>query len=372
MAGRYRRFAKRFVIVLNIIVAIGYLFACLAPLLNPAKWWFINLMGLGFGALFLLLIVFILFWIIVKPRYAIFSFILLLVGWKSILVFFAFNNTDKFHYQKPKDVLRVASWNVARFTEWRRNNNKGSQTRLKMMDLIKEQNADVVCLQEFFHSTDSTYHDNLNYVMKKLGYPHYYFSWEDDGDRQWVGQAIFSRHPIIDSGVVHYPRPGLPETIIQADVVFNKDTIRIYNTHLQSVQFKKEDYKSIEEIKNQEDSLLENSRNIFSKLRRAIIYRSQQANLARELTTNSPYPYLFTGDFNDIPNSYTYFTIRQNLQDAFLKKGFGIGRTFSGLSPTLRIDYILATNDFEIQQFNRIVKNYSDHYLLVADVKLKD
>jgi endonuclease/exonuclease/phosphatase family metal-dependent hydrolase len=78
-----------------------------------------------------------------------------------------------------------------------------------------------------------------------------------------------------------------------------------------------------------------------------------------------------TGDFNDVPNSYTYFTIRKNLQDAFLKNGFGIGRTYSTLAPTLRIDYILATREFTIPQFNRIVKDYSDHYLLVADLRLK-
>jgi endonuclease/exonuclease/phosphatase family metal-dependent hydrolase len=59
------------------------------------------------------------------------------------------------------------------------------------------------------------------------------------------------------------------------------------------------------------------------------------------------------------------------MQDAFLKKGFGIGRTFTGLSPTLRIDYIFADHHFKIKQFNRIVKNLSDHYMLVADVQLK-
>jgi len=58
------------------------------------------------------------------------------------------------------------------------------------------------------------------------------------------------------------------------------------------------------------------------------------------------------------------------MQDAFLKKGFGIGRTFSALSPTLRIDYIFASNDFTIRQYDRLVRNYSDHYMLVADVKL--
>jgi endonuclease/exonuclease/phosphatase family metal-dependent hydrolase len=51
--------------------------------------------------------------------------------------------------------------------------------------------------------------------------------------------------------------------------------------------------------------------------------------------------------------------------------GFGIGKTFSNIAPTLRIDYILTTKDFSVRQFNRIIKNYSDHYMLVADVELK-
>jgi endonuclease/exonuclease/phosphatase (EEP) superfamily protein YafD len=86
---------------------------------------------------------------------------------------------------------------------------------------------------------------------------------------------------------------------------------------------------------------------------------------------DSPYPVLFCGDLNDVPNSYTYSTVRGRMQDAFLKKGFGIGRTFSAISPTLRIDYIFADDHFKIKQFNRLVKHYSDHFMLVADIELK-
>ena len=59
------------------------------------------------------------------------------------------------------------------------------------------------------------------------------------------------------------------------------------------------------------------------------------------------------------------------MQDAFLKKGHGIGRTFNAISPTLRIDYILGDDNFNFLQFKRVLKNYSDHYMLVADVELK-
>jgi endonuclease/exonuclease/phosphatase family metal-dependent hydrolase len=117
--------------------------------------------------------------------------------------------------------------------------------------------------------------------------------------------------------------------------------------------------------------LLTNSRSILSKLKKGFSYRSIQADLAHKIINDSPNPTIVCADLNDVPNSYTYFTVRGSMQDAFLKKGFGIGRTFSSLSPTLRIDYICADSHFKIKQFNRIIRNYSDHYMLVADVQLK-
>jgi len=87
--------------------------------------------------------------------------------------------------------------------------------------------------------------------------------------------------------------------------------------------------------------------------------------------SNSPHPSILCADLNDIPNSYSYATVRGNYQDAFLEKGSGIGRTFLGLSPTLRIDYVFADDRFEVRQFVRRKERYSDHFMLVADLALK-
>ena len=372
MAATYKRFTRILFLVLNVLISVVFLLACLAPYLNPVKWWFISILGLGFAFIIVTLIAFILFWLIFKPKYIFISLVPMLIGWKSISIFFAFHIPDKFDYNKPKNVLRIAHWNVASFLERRRNNNKSSRTRLKMMDLIKEQNADVLCMQEFFTSVDPANYNNLNYIMKELGYPYYYYSWDNDGYLQWMGQIIFSRLPILDSGMIRFPRPSLPEALIYADILFNNDTVRIYTTHLQSVQFKKQDYEKIEKIKERDDGIVENSKSIFTKLKRGILLRCRQANVVKEIISDSPYPYVLTGDFNDVPNSYTYFTIRDDkLQDAFLNTGFGIGRTYSYIAPTLRIDYILPDKDFKIRQFNRIMKNYSDHYMLITDLQLK-
>jgi endonuclease/exonuclease/phosphatase family metal-dependent hydrolase len=159
--------------------------------------------------------------------------------------------------------------------------------------------------------------------------------------------------------------------LIHADIKVNDDTIRIYTTHLQSLQFGKRDYERIGAIESVEDSLLNNSRTILSKIKKGVSNRSIQARIIKQVLGDCPYPMMFCADLNDVPDSYAYFTVRGNMQDAFLKKGFGIGRTFSALSPTLRIDYIFVDDHFRIKQFNRLVKNYSDHFMLLADVELK-
>jgi endonuclease/exonuclease/phosphatase family metal-dependent hydrolase len=371
MAGKLRLITKKIFIYINVITVFFFLLACLVPYLNPQKWWFVSFLGLGFPFLLLLVILFLIGWLLIlRPRYALISAIALLPGIKSISVFFAFHNSGVFNYKKETGTLRVATWNVARFIEMRRNNNKGSQTRLKMMELIRQQGADVVCLQEFFHSLDSAWYQNLNYISDSLHYPYWFFSHDLDADVHYTGSVIFSRYPIIDSGMIRYPRPTLPDALIHADIKVNDDTIRIYTTHLQSLQFGKRDYEKIGKIESAEDSLLTNSRTILSKIKKGFSYRSIQALIIDQVLGDSPYPVLFCADLNDVPDSYTYFKVRGDMQDAFLKKGFGIGRTFSALSPTLRIDYIFADDHFKIKQFKRLVKHYSDHFMLIADIEL--
>ena len=85
----------------------------------------------------------------------------------------------------------------------------------------------------------------------------------------------------------------------------------------------------------------------------------------------SPYPVIVCGDFNDVPNSYAYTTIGKNLQNGFAEKGFGIGNTYDGISPTLRIDNIFADKKFDVVQFERFKKKLSDHFPIAADLLYK-
>lgn len=371
MASKLRIFTKRVLVFINYTIVSIFLLACVAPYLDPQSWWFISFLGIIFPFLLLVVFGFLVWWLFVKRKYAWISGVAMILGFKSISVFFAVNIPRSFKKEKKPESIRVATWNVARFIEMKQNNNRGSQIRRKMLDEIRSQNADIVCLQEFFHSYDSAWYHNLDYMRDSLNYPYYFYSHDADGDNHFTGSVIFSRYPIIDSGLIRYPRPTLPEALMHADIRLKNRIIRVYTTHLQSLQLGKSDYERIERIKGVEEGLVSNSKTIFSKLKKGVTNRKIQTDIIRQVLGDSPYPVIFCGDLNDIPNSYTYFQIKGDMQDAFLKRGFGIGRTFTAISPTLRIDYIFADRRFRIHQFRRIAKNYSDHYMLVSDIELK-
>jgi endonuclease/exonuclease/phosphatase family metal-dependent hydrolase len=80
---------------------------------------------------------------------------------------------------------------------------------------------------------------------------------------------------------------------------------------------------------------------------------------------------ILCGDFNDVPNSFAYYHIGEDMQDAFRSKGSGLDRTYLGISPTLRIDYIFCDPGFDILAYDRINKQLSDHYPIMADLFLR-
>src|SRR5690606_41742973 len=59
------------------------------------------------------------------------------------------------------------------------------------------------------------------------------------------GQAIFSKYPIINSGLIKKNEYGI-NSIVYADIVKNQDTIRVYNVHRRSCGLQNEDKEVIQ------------------------------------------------------------------------------------------------------------------------------
>jgi len=374
MAFSFRKMSKRFFISSNLLVSVLFLLACLQPWLNPESFWLISFLSLTIPYLCVLLLLFVVFWFFFKIKYTLISIITLLLGWQQLSVLVATHNPD-FSKRKPANTqqLRIFTWNVKAMK------GNGAQdpktlrkTTRNMYALIKAYRADVVCFQEF-GQFDKPHegHDNIQW-MKELGFPYYVMS-KDYSRVAWKytsGVAIFSRYPIVFKKRV--PFTSSPESLLFADIAWKKDTIRIFTSHLQSFKLLGNDFAHLEQAAgNNSEELVEASSNIFQKMKRAFRNRGAQADQIRPVLDSSHYPAIFCGDVNDVPGSYAYWQLRgSNWQDAFLKKGFGIGRTYMGLVPTLRIDYIFANPKWEVTQCATVPSNYSDHLPVVADLQL--
>ncbi len=364
------KFLKAIFIIFNLIIIIPYLLVCIVPYINTGIYWYIAFIGLVFPLLFFALVFFIVVWAFAGSRWFWISLVVLLLGIQQIIAVFGFHLPKKFDTVRKENTLRVLQWNVRSWDEGDQGEKDNKSSRLLMLDLVKRQDADVLCFEEFFEPAKASgYAANIP-ALVKMGYPYYYFVPTESYENEYAnGVAIFSKYPIIDSANYSYGENTSAEHLLYTDIKVQQKTFRILATHLQSVRFKAEEYQSLSKIKHRDKEGLKDSRTIVSKLKKGYTYRYSQAELVNEKIKESPYPVIVCGDFNDVPNSNTYFKIKGNLQDAFLKNGFFIGRTFRFISPTLRIDYILADKKFSVTQMQIIHVPYSDHYPVEADLQ---
>lgn len=361
-----RNWLKKILLIAYVGILLTYLLTCLVPFLNPAKFWFIAVLGLAYPFLLALVIISLINTALLRSGLFFLSLGALLISWQQLSVSFALNFNGEFNEEKRANSLRILSWNVSRWTE-NKNSAKGKKGsfRNQMMNAIQKENADVICLQEFFQCYAPDYFPENIQPLEKMGYKYHYFAPSSitvNGLFQ-TGLAIFSKYPITDSGYFKTISGGHSEGFNYADIKFHNKTIRIFNTHLESIGINRSDYNDVGKT--------ETVRSIFGKLKKSYYIRSRQASQLRQELDRSAYPVILCGDLDDVPNSYAYFKVKGNLQDAFLKKGSGLGKTFQFISPTLRIDYLMADQRFTIEQFARLDYQYSDHYPQVMDVSLK-
>lgn len=246
---------------------------------------------------------------------------------------------------------------------------KNKQSRNIILNMLTEENPDILCLQEFYTSEQQGDFNNIDTVRDLLSAKNYHAEYtvtlrEHD---HW-GIATFTKYPIIKKGKIQFNTKS-NNICIYSDVIIHKDTVRIYNMHLQSISFTRADYKFIDQLQN--DSVdtkdeVEKSKNIIRRLKRAFVKRAQQAEIIATHIETCPYKVVLCGDFNDTPASYVYNTIRGGLDDAFIESGSGFEQTYAGKFPRFRIDYILHSKDFRSKNYHHLSETLTDHYPIVS------
>lgn len=339
-----RKLLKYILLGLNLAAVLTLLTAYLSVFVSPEKWWAPSFFGLAYPVLLGANLFFVVLWLILSPRYLFISLITILLGWGFLVRFFqikgeAVDNAD----------VKVLSYNVKHFYGDGNKSQKEVADEIKVF--LKEQQADIICLQEVRLRKNSIF--NLGQTVEEFDFiNHYQFA----RSSTTFGSVTLTRYPIVNMDEIRFDDSR--NISIYTDVLIDADTVRIFNIHLQSYQF--DNYSFIEKGVDNEDDL-NDVRDMGSRFKRGFQQRAAQVNKIREYIDDSPYHVIVCGDFNDTPVSYSYQQMRKGLNDAFVGSGSGMGRTYIGKLPSLRIDFIFHSPGFESFNFQTYDYRNSDH-----------
>jgi endonuclease/exonuclease/phosphatase family metal-dependent hydrolase len=289
-----------------------------------------------------------------------------LICFNSIQTYFPINLKTS---QIPEGSIKILTYNVMRFGNLK---DKGNN---KVLKYIKDNNADIVCIQEFGASKDNPNLLSEKDIMNHLkNYPYYeminqYFPYPGGT----YGLVVFSKFPILSHKKIPYESAFNASSVTEIDI--HGKRLTLINNHLESNKLSEEErsnyYKMTQDFGSKPLDVF--TQMMAKRLTPAYKIRAEQARAVAEVIKQNKNPYIVVcGDFNDTPISYARHKIKGNLHDAFVDSGMGLGITYNLYRFLFRIDYILHGDN--IKSYNCTVgklKN-SDHYPVSCYLKLED
>jgi len=326
-------------------MALLLLFSCIVPHISVEHFPFLFIFSLGVPVLVVLNGVFFIYWLLGFKKQLFLSLITLIVGYFVLGSFVVYESDE----QSPKlneNTIKVLTFNSLGF-HWD-NRMDLSELNTKIINFINEQDADILCFQEFDYSK----------VRSKdfSEFPYKYITFEYGVSSDKMVQAIYSKYRIIKKGAVGFL--DTENDAIFSDIIVKNDTIRIYNTHLQSLNVRPGSIK-----REEPEKLIKRMGNSFVK-------QQGQAEMLVAHASKTKYKKIICGDFNNSQYSSVYNTIKGEKLDSFMEKGYGCGRTYDFKVIPLRIDFILVDKEFEVLSHKNYDIKLSDHFPIMATLRL--
>lgn len=337
---------------LNALVALLMLLSAYSPHFDPHVYPVWSCTGLFFPVLLFANFLFLCIWLIVYRRYALLPLLTFLCCWGSIRTYFPFN---PFQDEKPEGAIKFLSYNTQAFGL------KKAHTKDKNNDVLaylQQSDADIICLQEYIWGNRLKKKD-IDYALRAYKYKHYY-----PLAKGFNGLGCYSRYPILSATPIPYD--SKTNGSIAYRIKVGKDTLLVINNHLESNRIVRQDVGTYQEMVT-----APNSENFFSglkkllkKMAQATCIRVKQVDMLVNKVKESEGKYVIVcGDFNDTPISYTHHVLYEELNDAFVESGNGLGISYNKHQMYFRIDHILLSKNlkaYECAVDNKAIG--SDHY----------
>lgn len=278
---------------------------------------------------------------------------------------------SRFFAVHPREIALLSA-NVRIFNVYAQLREPNNASSTGLIRWLATSPADVLCLQEFYNEPHGSHDDkdifrSEEYLGRSSGRHSFVSVTLTNRLGSEFGLAIFSRFPIVRRGTISFGKLSQNHAM-WADVVRpaartgrgRPDTLRIFNLHLQSMSMADADIAAATESRA---GLRQKAPNLLRRFRNGAVARSTQIDTVLARVRRSPYPVLLAGDLNDLPYSYPYDQLADRLQNAWATVGLGIGATYHGRLPGLRIDQQFASRQWEVLgcQVHREMK-WSDHF----------
>ena len=328
---------------------------------SPSHYSLPAILGIGYNYILLANFVLAIIWLFTKHKlYTIIFFIGLFLTLPATRNSFSLASAE--HSEQNNKSIKIMTYNTLCLGK------ELDKDQYKILNFIKSQDADIVCLQEIKTSQNKgQYYLTLEQVKETLGYEYSYVDYKLYNGEHKYGMAVFSRFPLINKQTIRYESHFNQSD--RCDVIIDTDTFRLINNHLESNQFTKREL-TIPHIQSEE--IKESANHITRKLTTAYQVRALQAQKISQEIKQSPYPVIVCGDFNDVPVSYTYRTIKGKLRDSMLEAcPRHLCPTLSVHNIGIRIDYILHSNTMVATNHQVIDAPYSDHKPVMATLEWK-
>ncbi len=342
--------------VLMLIVAALLALSYLSIVINPAKVWVLSIFGILFVPLMTVNVILLLWAIKRKSKSFLIPLFFLIPSFFFIGRYVQLNSDEALDAPAAENTVKVLSWNVGRFA-------MHGADRKECIDsvftFIKEQDADIICLQEFHVRDASRVKEYLETKLADYGSEYYLFT-EKGGH---CGNLTLSRLPVQGKGKIKFEESA--NLAIYTDYKVGDRSFRVYNCHFESYNVS---FTGLIRAVARRDSVV--MAQTGTKVKRSITRRPKQVDMVFKDIENCPVEAFVCGDFNDNPMSYTYYRMTRGRKDSFVEAGNGFGATYSLLWPMLRIDYVLCPERCRtlIHETPRIP--FSDHYPVIAEIEL--
>ena len=329
-------FFDKILYLANSLFATLLLLSFLLPYISPAIIPVFAILSLFVPILLIINFVFTIYWLLKLKKQFLLSFIILFTGWFLAPPFYKISsNTSSLNSD-----LKVISYNVKTFDLF--SNIKEIEKKQNGYDFIAEKNPDILVIQEYYKSKKVQFSFRYKYVKFRSRISKY-------------GMAIYSKFKILNAGSLNLKSSG--NNIIYADILKEKDTIRIYNTHFESLRINP----------NQENFGEKNSEKLIERVSKSFKKQALQVEVFLKHEKKWTGKKIMCGDFNNTSYSWMYHEISKNKKDAFIEAGKGFGQTYNYWFP-MRIDFILTDENAIVNQFSNYLEKYSDHYPIQARI----